>query len=176
VTTGTPPALAAADRWLDRLALALAVLGAAGILVLMAITLVAVGWRYVLNDPIFGIGDLSVMTLTLVAGSAVAYGATQDAHVSVNVIKWFAGRAVTRWTDGVMRALTVGIAALAAYSLFDSACGMEKACITGNLSIEHRPFYYFLGVCMAVYALHVLVQLLIGLAHFHGEDPNEIPD
>ena len=154
----------------------LAILGGLGIFALVGITVTAVIWRYGLNDPIFGVSDLSVVTLTLVAGSAVAYGARQNAHVSVNVISYVAGRRITRWTDAIMRALTTAIAGLATYALFAKACGIEKACITNNFSIEHWPFYYFLGVALAVYTLHVLVQFLIGLWHFAGDDPNEIAD
>ena len=172
----TPAALLWADRQVGRVAGLLAVVGAVGVFALVGITIVAVIWRYGLNDPIFGVSDLSVVTLTFVAGSAVAYGARQNAHVSVNVIAFVAGRRVTRWTDAIMRTLTVGIAGLATYALFAKACGIEKACITNNFSIEHWPFYYFLGVSLAVYTLHVLVQLLIGLWHFAGDDPNEITD
>ena len=82
----------------------------------------------------FGISDLSVVTLTVVAGGAVAYGARHNAHVSVNVISLVAGRKVTRWTDAIMRALTIAIAGLATYALFAKACGIEKACITNNFS------------------------------------------
>lgn len=139
----------------------------------MLITLVGVFWRYGLNNPIFGIGDLSVMTLTIVAGCAVAFGATKQAHVSVNVITIFFGRNVTRFTDVAMRVAAVLITGLAAYALFTKACGFEKACITENLSLEHRNFYRFLGLGMAFYMFVFASQLVIGLRHFNGEDPNE---
>lgn len=145
-------------------------------LVLVGITVVAVGWRYGLNDPIFGIEDLSVVTLTVVAAAAVAYGGRRGAHVSVNIITYFFGRKVTRWTDAIMRAATVGIAGLATYGLFTRACGIEKACITGNFSIEHRMFYYVLGVALAIYTAQVALHLVIGLMHWSGEDPNEFED
>ena len=172
----TPKALVWADKQLGHLAGLLAVLGGLGVFALVGITIVAVVWRYGLNDPIFGVSDLSVVTLTFVAGAAVAFGARKNAHVSVNVISYVAARRTTRWTDVIMRTLTVAIAGLATYALFAKACGIEKACITNNFSIEHWPFYYFLGVSMAVYTLHVLVQLLIGLWHFSGDDPHEIVD
>ncbi len=170
----TPPALLWADRQLGRLAGLLAFLGALAIVALVGVTIVAVTWRYLLNDPIFGIEDLSVVTLTIVAGAAVAYGGRHGAHVSVDVIGFVAGRKVTRVTNAIMRLLAVIILALATWALFTKACGIEKACITNNFSIEHRPFYYFLGVAIGVYTLQVFVQLLTGLYHFRGEDPNEI--
>ena len=165
-----------ADKQLDRLAGLFALVGAIAVIALMAITAVSVTWRYILRDPIFGIEDLSVISLTIVAAASVAYGARNNAHVSVDVISYFAGRRVKRFTDLIMRICVVFIAGLATYALFTKACGIEKACITNNFSIVHRPYYYVLGVAMGFYALVVLVQLLIGLANFRGEDPNELTD
>ena len=172
----TPRILVQADRLIGWLAGLMALIGGLGIAGLVLITVVAVLWRYGFNDPIFGISDLSVVTLTIVAGSAVAYGARHGAHVSVNVIAYVADRRRLRWSDAVMRLATVAITGLATWGLFTKACGIEKACITNNFSIEHRPFYWFLGVALGLYTLHVLVQLLIGVWHFQGDDPNEISD
>ena len=116
------------------------------------------------------------MALTIVAAASVAYGARNNAHVSVDVISYLFGRRVKRVTDLFMRLCVVFIAGLAAFALFTKACGMEKACITNNFSIVHRPFYYVLGLAMAFYMLVVLVHLLMGIVHFRGEDPNEITD
>ncbi|MGI9401076.1 MAG: TRAP transporter small permease [Rhizobiaceae bacterium] len=172
----TPAILIRADNLIGKAAQFLALVGSLGIIGLVMITIVAVAWRYGLNDPIFGIEDLSIVTLTIVAGAAVAYGARTNAHVSISVIRFFGGRRLTRYTDAIMRVLTVAILALATYSLFAKACGIEKACITNNFSIEHRYFYYYLGISMGVYALHILVHFLISLYHFGSDDPNEIDD
>ena len=161
------------DKFTGLLAGGFAIAGALGVIALMLITLVGVFWRYALNNPIFGIGDLSAMTLTIVAAGAVAFGATKQAHVSVNVITMFFGRNLTRVTDIVMRLAAIFITVLAAYALFTRACGFEKACITENLSIEHRNFYRILSVSMAFYAFVFTSHLLISLRHFNGQDPNE---
>lgn len=165
-----------ADEQLGRVAGLFAILGAIGICLLMVNILVAVFWRYILNDPIFGIDDISVMVLAVFAGCAVAYGARNNSHVSVDIITNIFGRSATRYTDAVMRLLAIGISGLAAFSLWTKACGFEEACITENLSIEHTWFYYFLGVALCFYALHLLVMLLVGFAHWNGDDPNEAVD
>lgn len=157
------PFLNKADRLLTVAAGCLAWIGALAIVALMTITVVAVFFRYVMNDPIFGIEDLSIIALTVVAGGSVAYGGRHGAHVSVDIISNWFGPGVRRITDAIMRLLALGILALATWSLFAKACGAEKACITGNFSIEHRPFYYFLGICLGVYTLQVLFQLIAGL-------------
>jgi TRAP-type C4-dicarboxylate transport system permease small subunit len=172
----TPKYLLWADKQLGRLAGLFAIVGSVAIVGLMMITVIAVAWRYGLNDPIFGIEDLSVITLTFVAAGAVCFGARHNAHVSINIISYFAGRKVTRYTDALMRILVIGIVGLATYGLFTKACGIEKACITSNFSIVHRPYYYVLGLAMGLYGLHVLVQLLISLVHFNGADPTEERD
>lgn len=170
----TPRVLARLDRLLGLLAELLAWIGAAAIVALMGITVVAVFWRYVLNDPIFGIEDLSIISLTLVAGAAVAYGGRRGAHVSVDVISYVADRRTKRYTDAAMRVAAIGILGLATWALYAKACGPEKACITSNFSISHRPFYYYLGVAICVYTLQVAVEFLISLFHFHADDPNEV--
>lgn len=172
----TPGFLIQADKLIGTAAQLLAIAGSLGIVSLIVITVAAVTWRYGLNDPIFGIEDLSIVTLTIVAGAAVAYGARANAHISINVIRIIGGRSLTRYSDAVMRLLAAAILALATYALFAKACGIEKACITNNFSIEHRYFYYYLGLSMAVYMLHVLNHFLIGLWHFQTDDPNEIAD
>ena len=150
-----------------------AVSGAIAVVVLTGITIVAVAWRYFLNNPIFGIEDLSTTTLVFVAGGSVAFGARHNSHISVDVISFIFGRKLKRFTDLIMRTAVVLISGIAAFALFTTACGMEKACITNNFSIEHRYFYYFLGLAMGFYALHVFLQLITGLVHFSGDDPNE---
>ena len=133
------------DTQLGRLTGLFAVVGSIGIAALMVITLVAVLWRYGFNNPIFGIGDLSVLTLSIVAAASVIFGARNNSHVSIDVISRFFGKRVTRWTDAIMRILAVAILAAATYALVTKACGFEKACITGNLSVQHRPVLLRVG-------------------------------
>ena len=164
------------DKQLARLSYGIALIGAVGIVVLMLITAVAVFWRYIVNDPIYGISDFSVLTLSVVAAASVCFGARHNSHVSVNVISYFFGRKVTRVTDVIMRVLTLATLLVASYALIVKACGFEKACMTDNLSIEHRPFFYVLSICMLLYAANIFWQLLLGLKHFNGSDPNEPAD
>ena len=169
--------LIAMDRQLGRLAGLFAVISAGGIVVLLAVTVIAVFWRYVLNAPIFGIEDLSIVALTVVAAGSVAYGGREGAHVSIDLLGRFLDRGLIRITDAFMRAATAGISFLAAYALVVKACGFEKACITSNLSIEHRPFYYVLAAALALYGLNTGVQLLKGLVIGHeSSDSNEAQD
>lgn len=177
MSNNTPKSLHWVDKQLGHLTGLFAVIGSLAILALLLIILVAVFWRYILNDPIFGIDDISVLVLAVVAASSVIYGARNNAHVSVNVITMFFGRKVTRITDIIMRTFAVAILGVASFALFYKACGFEKACITENLSVEHWPFFYVLGAAMILYTVHIFIQLVSGIYHFHDDkDPNEVAD
>ena len=151
------------DKQLGRLTGLFAIIGGLGVLSLMLIILVAVIWRYGINNPIFGIGDLSVLVLSVVAASSVIFGARNNAHISIDIITRFFGPKVTRVTDAIMRLLTIFILGLASYALVTKACGFEKGCMTENLSIVHEPFYYLLAVVMGLFALQIVLELLRGL-------------
>lgn len=173
----TPAALARAERGLGIFAGLLAAAGGVALFILAIVTVVSVFWRYVLRDPIFGIEDVSTMAMTVLVAGSIAYGATQGSHVSVNVIKMFAGRPTTRLTDILARVLGIGICGFATYGLFTKgSCGLPCGAITSNLGISHVPFYYVLGTAMGFYTVLLFVHLLIGLAHWAGEDPNEAID
>jgi len=173
----TPRPLILIDRGLGWLARGFAVAGGVALVVLMAVTVVSVFWRYVLNDPIFGIEDISTMTLTIVVACGVAYGAIHGAHISVNVLSMVAGRRATRVTDLLVRGLGAFIVGYAAWGLVEKgSCGLPCGAITSNLGIGHPPFYMVLALAMGSYAVLLATQFRIGLAHWRGEDPNEVAD
>lgn len=163
-----PARISKIDKGLGMIAGLFAVAGGLGILVLLGVTVVAVFWRYVLNTPIFGIEDVSIVTLTIVAAGAVSYGGRKGAHVSIDLIDRFASRRVTRFTDAIMNLLACAICLVAVYALITRACGLEKACITSNLAIEHRPFFWVLAAAMLVYALQLAFQFFRAIAEIHS--------
>lgn len=174
MASGLPVVLSSIEKQLGRLAGLLAVLGGLALAALMVMTIVAVFWRYVLNNPIFGIEDVSVMILTVVVAASVAYGAHHQAHVSVDIIEKFFGHRTTRVTDAIARFLGTGIVGTATYALFTKgSCGLPCGAITNNLAIVHTPFFYMLGVAMGSYTLLLGVQFLIGLTGRSGAASGE---
>ena len=153
---------------------AFALTGGLAVFLLAMVTIVAVAWRYLLNDPIYGIEDLSVALLIVVAAASVAVGASTGSHVSVEIGNRFIGPRIRAVLNVVMRILTVGIIALASYALIEKSCGHERACITSNLNIVHRPFYYLLSAAMAVYAASEVLKLVTGKPPGTQKDPLEI--
>ena len=167
---------ARAESHCRRLAGGFAIVGGLALAVLLGITLTEVFWRYVLDDSLLWTGDVSTMSLAVVAAAAVAYGAREGSHVCVNLLGRLAGRRVTRVTDAAVRLLGVGVTAMAAYALFvHGSCGLRCGALTGSVSIPHAPFYYVLGASLAAYGVLLGAQLLLGLAAWNTADPNE-PD
>lgn len=165
------------DRWLGWAARGMAIIGAAGLVALVGVTVVAVIARYFLRDPIFGIEDVSSLALAVFVAAAIAFGARHNSHIAVNILSALGGRRVTRITDVIVRLLGAGIVGYAAFALFDKGrCGFDCGAFTPNLNYDHTPFYYLLGVAMALYAAILVAHLLIGLVHFSGDDPNETID
>ena len=152
----TPNVIKRCDVIVARLATGLAIVGGLGIVALICT---------------IGINDVATLTLILVAGASVAYGARNGAHVSIDVISQLMGPKMSRIADVVMLLATFSIISLACYALFVKACGFKKACVTSDLNIEHRYFYYYLGVCLGVYALEVGLSLLKSIWGDSGASP-----
>lgn len=160
---------------LDTLAWVFLGVGGIGITLLMLLTVVGVFWRYVLVDPIFGLQDVSSMTAAVVAACAVAYGATQNSHITVNIMPQHFNRSARRITDVFARGAGAVILLLAAKALYKKGgCGLPCGNITSNLSLPHGPFYYVLTAALGFFALYLIVQLFVGLSHWRNEDPNEV--
>ena len=142
---------------------------------LVGLTVVSVFWRYLLNDPIFGITDISRMSLAVIVAGSLAYGARHGAFVHVDILKAVGGRRLTRYTDVLVRLGGIAIVGAATWALRDEArCGFECGEFTDNLEIVHTPFYWLLALAMAAYGLILVCELLVGLAHFNAaDDPNE---
>ena len=166
-----------AGRWFHKIANLFAVVGGIGLFVLMGVTVVSVFWRYALRDPIFGVGDLSSMSLVVVVAAGVAYGAVHGVHISVDIISSFVGRGVKRITDLVVRTLSVLICGFGAWALaVKGGCGLPCGAVTQNLNIVHTPYYYLLSASLTLTAAFLLYQLIVGLKHWSGTDPNEGED
>lgn len=165
---------ARAERYCRRSAAVFAAAGGAALAVLLGATVAEVFRRHAMNDSLHWIEDVSTMSLTVVVAGAVAYGAGEGSHVCLNLIVRLAGRSATRITDAAARLLGVGVTATAAYALFaHGGCGVACGAVTGGVSIPHAPFYYALGASLAIYGLLLATQLLLGLATWNAEDPNE---
>lgn len=161
--------------WVDHISTLLAVIGGLATVALVGVTVVAVFYRYILNDPIFGVDDILTMLLIVCVAGSICYGSRVGANVHVDVLGMVGGRRVTRYTDIVVRLLGAGIVGLTAYALYEqSLCGAMCGYFTPNLAISQQPFYWVMVAGMATYAAVLVLELVIGILHFgDDQDPNE---
>ncbi len=164
-------ALTTVDRavgWLARI-------GSVTMVALVVMTGIGVFFRYIVNDPINGLGDLLGLTLSITVACSLAYGGRVGAHVAVDVLGMVGGRKVTRWTDPLVRILGIFIVVVAVFALIKNGlCGILCGFLTSSLAIPHEPFYYFLAFGLSAYAVVLVVELFAGLVHFSRDvDPSE---
>ncbi len=164
-------ALTTVDRavgWLARI-------GSVTMVALVVMTGVGVFFRYIVNDPINGLGDILGLTLSVTVACSLAYGGRVGAHVAVDVLGMLGGRKLTRWTDLLVRVLGIGIIAVSVYALIKNGlCGILCGFLTSSLAIPHEPFYYFLAFGLSAYGVVLFVELVVGLIHFSSDvDPSE---
>ena len=166
------------DRALTRVDRAvgwLARIGSITMIALVVMTGVGVFFRYILNDPINGLGDILGLTLSITVACSLAYGGRVGAHVAVDVLGMVGGRKVTRWTDALVRVLGIFIVGVAVYALIKNGlCGILCGFLTSSLAIPHEPFYYFLAFGLSAYGVVLVAEFIVGLLHFWRDvDPSE---
>ena len=142
---------------------------------LVVLTGIGVFFRYIVNDPINGLGDILGLTLSITVACSLAYGGRVGAHVAVDVLGMVGGRKVTRWTDALVRVLGIFIVGVAAYALIKNGlCGILCGFLTSSLAIPHEPFYYFLAFGLSAYGVVLIAEFVAGLVHFSRDvDPSE---
>jgi TRAP-type C4-dicarboxylate transport system permease small subunit len=164
-------------KWLNRIADGLAILGGLTAVALVCVTVISVFWRYILDDPIFGVDDLSRMMLAVVVAGSIGYGARTGAHVYVDILSLVGGDRVTRVTDVIVRIIGAGVVAAATWALWlESLCGFECGEFTDNLGIIHTPFYRLLAAGMAVYCGILVLELFVGPTDKPGKPGNRRRD
>lgn len=159
----------------DRAVGGLARVGSVTMVALVVLTGIGVFFRYVVNDPINGLGDILSLTLSVTVACSLAYGGRVGAHVAVDVLGMVGGRKVTRWTDVLVRILGIFIVYTAVYALIKNGlCGILCGYLTSSLAIPHEPFYYFLAFGLSAYGVVLVAELIAGLLHFSRDiDPSE---
>ena len=164
-----------AVHYVDRVVKVIAYFGTFTMASLVVITGIALVFRYIINDPNFGIYDVSEMVLLTTVACSFAYGGREGAHVAVDILGMIGGRKVTRWTDIIVRLLGIGIIAVTVYGLLvQGSCGMPCGHFTPNLAIPFMPFYIILSAGLGAYGVVLAAEFLDGLRSFRDfVDPNE---
>ena len=159
---GAGRALALLDSVLRPLAL---YLGGAILIALAGLIVVAVGFRYLLNAPIFGAGDIAQLLLLAIVTFSVAQSGRTGGQVAVEILGTVMGSRITRWTDAIVKVLGAMMMIILTLQLFEngqSAADYGEA--SSSLVIPFGPFYMLLAFGMALYAVVLVVEALAHLA------------
>lgn len=152
---GSPPAKGV----LERAAILFRIVGALALLALTLTTVISVVWRYFLADPIFGVEDLSSLTLGVFVAAAIAVAAREKAHIEVDIVAELFGPRLRKATLFLAMLVGVGIVSVAAYALVvKGSCGQACGQFSPNLSIPHMPFYFLFAAAFAFYAIVLIVE------------------
>ncbi|NQV56164.1 MAG: TRAP transporter small permease, partial [Rhodospirillales bacterium] len=105
----TPKSVSEADRILgkiDAVVRPLALyLGGIVVLALCFMTVAAVGFRYILNSPIFGVADIAQLLLLTMVTFSIGQSGRTGGQVAVELLSTVANPKFTRWTDILVKVL-----------------------------------------------------------------------
>ena len=164
VTNNQPEADRALDR-IDRVVRPVALyFGGFVVIALTLLTVVQVGFLYVLNSPINGADDLAQLLLVSVVAFSVAQSGRTGGQVAVEILGTIGGPNMTRWTDILVKVLGVVILVILTLKLIDNgnhAADFGEATLT--LLISFGPFFYLLAFGMALYAVVLVFEIYVHL-------------
>ena len=157
-----PPADLALDR-IDRVVRPLALyLGGIVLVGLVGITVVDVGFRYILNSPILGAGDVAQLLLIIAVTFSIAQSGRTGGQIAVEILGEITSPKITRWTDILVRLMGVVMMAILSLQLFNN--GMHAADYgeaTSTLLISFGPFFQALAFGTALYGVVLLVEIYV---------------
>jgi TRAP-type C4-dicarboxylate transport system permease small subunit len=150
---------------IDRLVRPLALyLGGILIVLLCLLTVTAVGFRYILNSPIFGVADITQLILLAVVTFSVAQSGRTGGQVAVELLGTFTSPRFTRWTDILVKILGAIMMGILTVQLAESGSTAAEYCETSySLAIPFGPYFYLLSFGMALYGLVLLAEIYVHL-------------
>lgn len=158
-SSGAPPLLQAVDR----LTRSVALYGGGAVLAfLVTVLVVDVIGRYLLNAPLAGAMDLSIVALVLVVSASLAYAGRAGAHVTADML-------TTIGSPRTERIAAVGIKVLAGLM---TAVWSWRLWLTGGvaerlgegtqlLNLPYGPIYKIMSVGVGLFSLVLVLELLV---------------
>ena len=129
---------------------------------------VAVGFRYILNSPISGVLDISQLLLVSIVAVSIAQSGRTGSQVAVEILGNLLKPNVTRWTDIFVKVIGAAMmAVLCVQLIINGMDAAEYGEASNTLFIPFGPFFYLLGVGMALYGVVLLFEVYV---HFRGGD------
>lgn len=150
---------------LDRILIWSALITGGAMLLFMTLfgTLNVLVMRKLMNAPVRGAEDLMVLALVILVAIAIPFGGRTGAHIEIEVLESRMSAGFAHWSMLVLRLLAGCLMFLMAWELLGAG---QKAAkfgeTTQQLLISYEPFYYLLALCVLLYVL-VLISDVIQL-------------
>ncbi|MFP6735642.1 MAG: TRAP transporter small permease [Rhodospirillales bacterium] len=150
---------------IDRVVRPLALyLGGIIVIALGLLTVTAVGFRYVLNSPIFGAADIAQLFLLTIVSFSVAQSGRTGGQIAVELLGTVISPSFTRWSDILVKVMGVVMLAILTVQLISNglnAADYGEASL--SLTIPYGPFFILLGFGMALYGVVLVFEIYVHL-------------
>ncbi len=132
--------------------------GALVLFVMMLITVADVFARYVLNNPIGGVTEMSALMLVIVVGLGLGWCALERAHVKVDLITDRLPKKAGFILINIMLILVLMIYGLMTWYTLGEV--MESEQFSSILRISMTPFQWFFWAGLVIFSVCILVIII----------------
>ena len=160
--------LSAVKGILDKVSRGAATLSAVVLILVMAVTLIDVFCRYVLNSPILGVRDVTEASMVVIVFAALGRTALMGDHVALDVLDPYFKGWFDRLTRTIVQLLIVAIYAVLAWrSLITAQLNDLLGTATNILFLPVAPFQYVIAACSVMGALAHFLLAIDAATHAH---------
>ncbi len=152
------------DSILVGTAKALHAFGSGILAVLMFFTVLDVALRYFLNSPIKGDYDISSFMMGVLIASGLAMVALKRGHIGVDVLTTHMPKRVQAGLNIFGELITFGLLCLMVWQAGKYGTMLQESNTKAQaIPVPHYPFVWVVTICLAVFALVVLRNLIIDI-------------
>lgn len=149
------------DSILEHVANALHTFGSGILAVLMFFTVVDVALRYFFSSPIRGDYDISSFMMAMLIAAGLAAVALRRGHISVDVLTTHLPKRVQAGLSVFGELITLGLLSLMVWQAAKYGWMLYQSNTKAQaIPVPHYPFVWVVTVCLAVFALVVLRNLI----------------
>ncbi|MBW1800811.1 MAG: TRAP transporter large permease subunit, partial [Deltaproteobacteria bacterium] len=136
-------------------------IGVLALTLMMLLTAVDVCLRYIFDSPITGAYELNEFLMAVLVGFGLAYTATQDGHINVDVLITRTGARTQSVLKGMTTLLGVGFFTMMTWRCILYAAKMKSGGYESqSLTIPIYPFVYAVAAGCAILVLVLLISLI----------------
>jgi TRAP-type C4-dicarboxylate transport system permease small subunit len=154
---------------LEHTANGLHAIGSGILAVLMFFTVLDVALRYFLSSPIRGDYDISSFMMGMLIAGGLAAVALRRGHIGVDVLTAHLPKRVQAALAIFADLVTLGLVSLMVWQAGKYGSMLQQSNTKAQaIAIPHYPFVWVVTICLAVFALVVLRNLIIDIRDVKG--------